>query len=325
MPKKSYPKSQTAWSKAKRSKKGNMKRTTKKGAYNKTKKQALAIRRNPIVEQKVRILSDIWQMNGHDADPATGLLNPTNFNPLMSAAGAGTNPIYSSGVFNLLPLHNYTTMFQAGRLNVDQSDRLVGKNCFAKYLNVKGKIRWPVGDDISRLPQNLQLVWGYTNPANYTSSTVPSVNALLPQNLTAHIVEQIGEFYNAQVDELMFKPKRESHLTIIGKKWIRPRQGRQYTAVPNAHTTTTGTDKISGTIPDSKFSCSFKIMKKIHYDAGGNISYAGTTDQDQCYNLNDHRIPFVIFYQPDESTLYPGDADKRPKVAYNSAFYFTDS
>lgn len=300
-----------------------MKRTSKKGAYAKNKKKALAIRRNPIVEQKTRVLSDIWQMNGHDADPTTGLINPTLYWPLMS--GVAGSPVYSTGIFNLLPLHNYTCMFQAGRLNTDTSNRMVGNNIFAKYLNVKGRIRWPVGDDISRLPQNLQLIWGYTNAANYTSTTVPAVGGLLPQNLTAHIVEQIGEFFNAQVDSLMFKSKRESHVTILGKRWIKPKQGEQYTAVPNAHTTTTGTDKISGTLPDSKFNISFELMRKTHYDAGGNINYAGTTDQDQCYNLNDHKIPFVILYQPDEGTLYPSDADKRPSVAYNSILYYTDS
>lgn len=303
--------------------KGNMRKTTKKGAYAKNKKKALAIRRNPIVEQKTRVLSDIWQMNGHDADPASGLINPTNYHALM--AGVAGSPIYSTGIFNLLPLHNYTCMFQAGRLNTEQSNRMVGTNIFAKYLNVKGRIRWPVGDDIARLPQNLQLIWGYTNPAHYTSTTVPAVGGLMPQNLTSHIVEQIGEFFNAQVDELQFKAKRESHVTILGKKWIKPKQGEQYTAVPNQHTTTTGIDKISGVVPDSKFNISFELMRKTHYDAGGLLSYAGTTDQDQCYNLNDHKIPFVIFYQPDENVLGGPDADKRPSVAYNSILYYTDS
>lgn len=300
-----------------------MKRTTKKGAYRKGNVKAMVTRRNPMVENKTRVLSEIWQMNGHDADPGTGLINPTTYWPLMS--GVAGSPVYSTGIFNILPLHNFTTQFQSGRLNTDNSDRMVGNNIFAKYLNVKGKIRWPVGDDISRLPQNLQLIWGYTAPSNYTSSTVPAVNALLPQNTTAHIVEQIGEYFNAQVDELQFTPKRNNNLTILGKRWIKPRQGSQYTAVPNQHTTSMGTDKISGVVPDSKFNISFKIMKKRHFDGGGNISYAGTTDQDQCYQLNDHPIPFVCFYQPDEGTLYPGDADKRPSVAYNSILYFTDS
>lgn len=303
-----------------------MKRTSKKGAYKKGKVKAMAIRRNPIVENKTRVLSEIWQMNGHDIDPTTGMIDPINGGegwPLM--AGVAGSPIYSSGIFNVLPLHNFTTMFQSGRLNTDNSDRMVGNNIFAKYLNVKGKVRWPNGNDISRLPQSLQLIWGYTAPANYTSTTVPSVGALVPSQLTAHIVAQIGEYFNSQTDEFAFTPKRNNNLTILGKRWIKPRQGNQYTAVPGHLSHTATADTVEGTLPDTKFNISFKMFKKTHYDAGGNVSYAGTTDQDQCYNLNDHRIPFVVFYQPDEATLGGPDVDKRPNVAYNSILYYTDS
>lgn len=303
-----------------------MRRTSKKGAYKKSKVQAMATRRNPMVENKTRVLSEIWQMNGHDADPATGLIDPINGGEGWALqAGVAGSPIYSSGIFSILPLHNYTTQFQSGRLNTDNSDRIVGTNIFAKYLNVKGKVRWPIGDNISRLPQSLQLIWGYTSPANYTSNTVPNVAAVVPQQLTAHIVEQIGEYFNAQVDEFSFIPKRNNNLTILGKRWIKPKQGNQYTAPPGHLPATIGNDRVEGTLPDTKFNVSFKIMKKSHFDAGGNISYAGTADQDQCYNLNDHQIPFVCFYQPDESTLGGPDPDKRPKVAYNSILYFTDS
>lgn len=303
-----------------------MKKTSKKGAYAKSKVKNLAIRRNPMVEQKTRVLSQIWQMNGHDADPLTGLINPINGGdgwPLM--AGVAGSPVYSSGVFNLLPLHNYTTQFQSGRLNTDNSDRMQGTNLFAKYLNVKGKIIWPVGNDISRLPQSLQMVWGWTCPSNYTSTTVPNVSALLPQNTTAHIVEQIGEYLNAKVDEFEFQPKRNNNIQILGKRWIRPKQGEQYTAPVGHLASTLGTDRVEGVVPSTKFNISFKIFKKIHYDAGGLISYVGTTDQDQAYQLNDHRIPFVCFFQPDEQTLGVPDADKRPNVAYNSILYFSDS
>tara|TARA_B100000519_G_scaffold174193_1_gene161966 strand:- start:339 stop:1331 length:993 start_codon:yes stop_codon:yes gene_type:complete len=311
---------------SKRANPKNLKKTTKKGAYKKGAVKQMAKRRNPMVEQKTRVLSEIWQMNGYDADPGSGLIDPINNGagwPLIN--GFAGSPIYSSGVFSLLPLHNYTTMFQAGRLNTEQSNRMQGNNIFAKYLNVKGKVIWPVGDDISRLPQSLQLIWGYTCPANFTSSTVPAVGGLMPQNLTAHIVEQLGEYFNSKVDEFSFIPKRNNNLRILGKRWLKPRQGDQYTAVPNAHTTTTGTDKISGTLPDTKFNVSFKIFKKTHYDAGGNLSYAGTADQDQCYNLNDHPIPFVVAYQPNENVLSPMDPDKRPNIAYNSILYYTDS
>jgi hypothetical protein len=68
-------------------------------------------------------------------------------------------------------------------------------------------------------------------------------------------------------------------------------------------------------------------MKKVHYDSGGEVEYSSpnTNPKDRCYINNDQRIPFVVFYQPDEGILYPGDEDKRPAVAYNSILYFSDS
>lgn len=303
-----------------------MKKTTKKGAYNKSRVKTMAIRRNPMVEQKTRVLSEIWQLNGHDADPTTGMIDPINGGEGWALqSGIAGSPIYSSGVFSVLPLHNVTTMFQGGRHNTEQGDKMIGDNVFAKYCNVKGKIMFPSGDNISRLPQSLQLIWGYTCPSNYTTSTVPAIGGLLPQNTTAHIVEQIGEYLNSKVDEYSFVPKRNNNLRILGKRWIKPKQENQYTAPPGHLTSTMGADRIEGSIPDAKFNVSFKIFKKLHYDAGGLISYAGTADQQQAYQLNDHAIPFVCFYQPNEQTLGMPDPDKRPKVAYNSILYYTDS
>ncbi|AXH79576.1 MAG: hypothetical protein [Circular genetic element sp.] len=306
-------------------KKGNkaLKKTTKKGAYRKGAKMAMAIRRNPFVENKTRILSEIWQMNGHDMDPATGFANPTLYWPLIQ--GVGGSPVYSSGVFSVLPLHNYTTMFQTGRLNTEQSNRMSGTNIFAKYLNVKGKIRWPSQDDQASTPQSLQLVWGWTAPANFTTNTTPDLSALTPQQLTAHIIEQLGEYFNSPVDELQFQQKRNNNIRIAGKRWLKPRTTGQISQTASVyHDVVDGATGV-GVKPDTKFSCSFKIMKKTHYDAGGQVNYAGTAEVDQAYNLNDHPIPFVVLYQPEEGNLYPGDADKRPAVAYNSALYYTDS
>ena len=85
-----------------------------------------------------------------------------------------------------------------------------------------------------------------------------------------------------------------------------------------------------GVVPDWKFNVSFKLMRKIHYDRGGTISYIDenqNTIDEATYNLNDHRIPFVCFYQPDYGVINGGvpNEDVVPNVAYNSLLYFNDS
>ena len=302
-----------------------MKKTTKKGAYKKGKVKNWVNRRRPFVETKTRVLSEIYYLNAMPALAASGLANPTDYVPLIAGQ---TGSVVSTGIFSQLPLHNYNYMTQVGaQSGTDQSDRMNGNAVFAKWLNVKGKVRFPVDDDIARLPQNLEMIWGWTAPINATANTSPEVGELTPIDVTAHVTAQVAEYFNAQVDELQFIPKRNNNLRILGRRKVRPNINRTYQAPPGALLGSTGTQYTGGVVPDWKFNISFKIMKKIHYDSGGEVEYSSpnVNPKDRAYINNDQQIPFVIFYQPDEGILYPGDEDKRPAVAYNSILYFSDS
>jgi len=306
-----------------------MKRTTKKGAYRKTNKRAMAIRRAPLVETKTRELAEIafTDTNGQIA-------NPMIYNPLMSSTllPPGTsNAIPSTGQYSLLTLANFYTQFQVGqRTGVDNNDRIIGNNVFAKWLNVKGIVRFPGGTDIPVLPQNLELIWGFCPPINATTTTAPAITALSPADIYQHITRQVSEYMNAQSDQLRFHPKRDQSCHIIGRRKIRPNLQKQYSVPPNNLSHTLSQTTTAGVIPDVKFNISFKMFRKQHFDRGGTIQYqddAGNQHDEVCYNLNDHRIPFVCFYQPDYATLGGGyqNGDNVPNVAYNSMFYFTDS
>lgn len=310
---------------------GAMKKTTKKGAYKKNKKKAMAIRRAPIVETKARELAVIAAPFG---DQSGQIANPLIYNPLMSSTllPPGTsNAIPSTGVYSLLTLANFYTQFQVGqRVAVDNEDRINGTNLFAKYLNVKGIVRFPGEENIARMPQTLELIWGYCPAINATSVTAPAVTSLSPASIYQHITSQVSEYMNASSDQLRFHSKRDQHCTIIGRRKVRPNLNKQYSVPAATIHETTGANKSVGVVPDWKFNISFKFMRKIHYDKGGVISYTsddGTVIDEQTYNLNDHRIPFVCFYQPDYGIIgggYP-ETDNVPHVAYNSMFYFTDS
>ena len=307
---------------------GNMKKTTRKGAYRKNKIKAMQIRRAPLVETKARelaaIASPFGAVNGQISDPSV-------YNPLLSSTIKLIDAIPSTGVFNLLTLANFYTQFQVGqRVAVDNDDRIMGNNVFAKYLNVKGIVRFPNMENIQNSPQSLELIWGWCPPINATTSTAPAVTGLSPASIYQHITAQVSEYMNAQGDQLRFHPKRDQSCRIVGRRKVRPNLGRQYSMPPNTVHHTTGADVNTGVVPDWKFNISFKMMRKIHYDKGGIISYVddkGATIDEQTFNLNDHRVPFVVFYQPDYGIIGGGTptADLVPHVAYNSMFYFTDS
>lgn len=291
--------------------KGNMKKTTKRGAYKRNRVKTMVNRRNPMVENKKRELANIVI--------GTEIQDPTVFNPLMSGE---TGAVDSTGIFSILPLTNYTTQFQVGMRNdVDSSDRISGSNVFGKYLNAKGICRFPVGSNIPQFPQNLELIWGWCPAYNRTTNTAPAIGNVTPADITIHIIAQVAEFINAQSDQLRYIQKRDQHIQILGRKKIRPNLNQQYSA-PAA----SGAVYPSGVAPDVKWSVNWPLMKKIHYDYGGTISNTGATYTERCFNLNDDRLPFLCFYQPDTGTLLSQtNSDYFPHVAYNSCFYFTDS
>ena len=308
-----------------------MRRTTRKGAYKKSNVKAMKRRIAPMTETKTRELAEI-------ADPfgATSgqIAQPINYNPLISASllPAGTySPIQSTGIYNLLTLANFYTQFQVGqRVGVDNANRINGNNVFAKYLNVKGTVRFPVDQSIQQYPQSLELVWGYCPPINATTVTAPAITALSPADVYAHITRQISEYMNAQADQLRFHPKRDRSCRILGRRKVVPNLQKQYTAPATIVGEDADSAETVGVVPDWDFNVSFKMMKKIHYDRGGTIQYIDdnqNTIDEVCYNCNDHPLPFVCFYQPDYGVINAGspNADTVPNVAYNSMFYFTDS
>jgi len=308
-----------------------MRKTTKRGAYKKGKKRAMVTRRAPLVETKTRELAEIASPFGAQSGQ---IADPTVYNPLMSSTllPPGTfTAIPSTGIYSLLTLANFYTQFQVGqRVAVDNANRMSGNNVFAKYLNVKGIVRFPVDQAIQQYPQSLELIWGYCPPINATTSTAPAVTGLSPASIYSHITQQISEYMNAQSDQLRFHPKRDQSCQIIGRRKVRPNLQRQYTAPAQIVGEDADKAETVGVVPDWKFNVSFKMMRKTHYDRGGTIQYTddlGNVIDEVCYNLNDHRIPFVAFYQPDYGVINAGapNADTVPNVAYNSMFYFTDS
>ncbi len=112
-----------------------MKKVGKKGAYKKTVKNQLVMRRAPIVETKQRVHSDIALINGYppgNLPLASGgnIVNPLNWRTLAL-----------DDAFTNIPLRSWQRNTHGfGEFNV------IGNNIFSKYLNFKMQLRFPRGE-----------------------------------------------------------------------------------------------------------------------------------------------------------------------------------
>ena len=117
--------------------KRNMKKVSKKGAYNKSVKNQMSLRRAPIVETKQRVHSDIATLKGFPVKaptvPATaGDIQPANFQSIIP-----------TNAYTLLPLKS----FYRDTHGFEEWD-VIGNNIFSKYLNARVQLRFPHNEKV---------------------------------------------------------------------------------------------------------------------------------------------------------------------------------
>lgn len=315
----------------KRSSRTTMRKTTKRGAYKKNKVRNWVNRQRPLVETKKRELAELGSKFASSVQQE--IMDPTIYQALEANA---IGNILSTGTFSLLQLQNFTSQYQLGNMapphgggsqGDDNSNEMIGTNLFGRYLNVKGIVRWPLPANTSgsayTIPQRCELIWGWVPPMNSTGNTTPAVQDVTPSKVSAHIIAQIGEYFNSATDQLRYISKREQNIKILGRKRLKPRWGDQYQPPTTMLAGTTG-PYASGITPDAHFNVSFKLFKKFHFEEGDVITNSALTFNKRTFNNVDHWLPFVVIYQPEESQLYPDDELLRPSVAYNSMFYYSD-
>lgn len=259
----------------------------------KVTKKAMIKSRQPLVETKSRIQSEI----------ATGtILDPKIF-------------FSASAVFTPLPLHAYTNMDQG-----IGEDQMLGQSVFSRYLNAKVQIRFPGGNNLiddRQYPMELICGWIPSSLALSTFTT-PNVATALPSDITAYIVQRVSEYFNARTDKLDFIPKHAANIKITYRRKIRANQNRNN--VLGANSTDLSNE---GHIPDVMVFPKWRTNKKIFYERGGPVSATRRN-----FYPNYSWIPFMVLYSP----MYAGeDGDnplptaKVPRVSYNVAHYYTDS
>lgn len=262
----------------------------------KVAKKAMIKSRQPLVETKSRIQSEI----------ALGTQIPQckEFKALK-------------GVFQYLPLHAYTCMEQG-----IGEHQMLGNSVMSRYLNAKVQIRFPGGQNlISDRHYPMECIAGWIpSSLAFSTFTTPDIRQVSPSDISTYIVQRISEYFNARTDKLDFIPKHASNLRITYRKRIRANQNRQNVPQANAY------DQ-SGQIPDVMLYPKWKTNKKVFYEEGNTYGDGAGTDRRNFYP-NYSWIPFLVIYSP----MYAGELGdaplpdaKCPKVSFNVAHYYTDS
>jgi len=306
-----YVKKSTPLQRAQRAvnKKGFMKKTSKRGAYNKNRKKAMMIRRAPFTETKSKTSEDLKK---DFPDLVDHLLLDT-----AHTEHRFLNP----------------DTFYCFKQGLDEH-QMVGNSVYAKYLKQKVHIRFPQpafetgghGKVVPLVPQDYRLIWGWIpSPMNLTAKTTPSVNYATHHDINTYINERVTDYLNEQKDRMRFIPKKASTIRIIGNRRIRPDLSRMSTAPPQTIDSITGADYVIGSIPDVHTSVSWNLMRKVHYEKS--IELIGT---EEGHFANYSWLPFCVFVNYDYDNLpdsgNPTDrAQYCPAIATNSCLWYSDS
>lgn len=275
-----------------------MKKTTKKGAYNKARKNQMAIRRAPFVETKSRTHEDVYlQVN----NPSM-VIDPTDFNTIPNSNSDGDVQTITS-----LPILSMLSHSQGLG-----EDEMIGLSVFGKYLKAKLQFKLPDGANSITHPADVYLVHGFVKaPFGRTSFTNPTAQATDRNDVKGWISRHIKDFFDEREDKLRFIPKQNTNLTILGYRKIKPNR--------NANLGVDAIGNAQGTFPMINMSCYWPVKRKIYYTPG-------TSNQANVQFLypNTQQLPFMAVYNPTAGQFTAG-ADYSLKVAYNDCFWYSDS
>lgn len=279
----------------------NLKKTTRKGAYNKRAKKNFSIRRAPMVEMKKRTQELI----------ATGTASPNN----IPDGIAVTHAINFDNAFEFVPVWSFLSMTRG-----IGSDQMIGHSVYAKYL--KSRITVTLGKGLvtpgyAGIAESLRCIWGWvTAPMNLSAYTDPVLNAVDRSDLQNHIIAQVKEFYDDRGDPLRFNTKRTANIKILGNKKV-VRKASQYNMQPAPYyDNDQGELLIAGTADEVTITSTWPMERKIQYQE----SHQQSGEADTWYYPATSWLPFIVFYSPRFEATTSG-----PTFHYNNVFYFTDS
>lgn len=297
-------------------------KNTKKGAYRGLNKAKMANRRRPFVETKRKDDNDL-----RSAGFFSGTGSITGILPDRT-----TFEVYDTEHLMMDPLS-----FLCWSQGLSQSQH-IGQAVNVKYTNMKIQVRFPqpsvsVTDGsytspqvIPKQPMNYELIWGWVPaPLQYTGSSTPAVNTATLTQIRNHINHRVTDYFNARKDRLLFIPKKDSSIRIIGRRKVKPDM-RHTSTLPPAQDS--DNDELTvGSIPDYFTEISWKHKnRKLWLEQTGNFN--GDSDLIAMYP-NFSWLPFATLVNWNHGEIADSTVHGRrlecPSVSWNSITYFSDS
>lgn len=300
---------------ARRKAAGNMRKTSKKGAYAKNKTTAWANRRRPFVEKKARDKSEMSHIMTKDPQ-VTGLYPQ----PLLDQA---VDPDHNG--FHLISLDPFNRMTQGFK-----EFEMTGDSVFSQSLQLKTELTFPVGQDVIIKPFRIYLIAGWvTAPYSKTANTIKNVNDVTYNDLNAYIVSQIKEYFDDSLDRLVFNQDIRRNIKI--EKYSR--------CLPTVKETVFGPNTENVTSYATAYGAPAKVERrhtwrtnrKIHYTKGKeltdtNTSPAPGSELVQNWFPNESWLPFACYYLPDRDQMIRQDGTiMNPTFRHNVLHVYSDS
>lgn len=290
-----------------KSTKGALKKTTAKGAYRPARKKQINKRMRPMVETKKRIQSVIAVGTAPYGIPNQLTIDQMQIGP--------THPNY---------VVNLPWSFLSQNQGVG-NDTMLGSNIYSRFL--KQKYEFTFGQETSHTPGygnpcEYFLIHGWcTVPLNRSQFTDPSLATFDRSKMTAHVDEQVRQYFDNENDMLSFDSKFRSGIKIISKRAIkqnvRPLTLARQVVVSGYEG---GNINLQGGIAPIYMSCSWPTKRKIHYTPGATDT--GDPLDTSFFYPNWSWIPFSLIYSPNAKE---GNTTSGIKFQTDNAHYYSDS
>lgn len=291
-----------------------MKKTTKKGAYNKGKKKNWQNRRRPFVECKA---VDLSKRNALIVKvPQTTGFYPI---PLLSTEVPSTDP------FHILHLDCFTRMTQGYK-----QYEMIGDSVFSRKLQLKTEITFPSGQNVIVNAFRVYLICGWvTAPPHYSANTTKNVNDVTYNDINAYIVSQVQEYFDDSTDRLVFNEKVRQNIKIDKYSRVLPKTAESVFGPATENVTAYATSYGAPAKVERRHT--WQMNRKIHYTKGAelidsNTSLSSGDELIQNWYPNDQWLPFAVIYMPDNDKMVnQQNVQQNISIRYNVLHTYSDS
>lgn len=285
-------------------------KTSRRGAYNKKRKNNFQRRRVPFVETKTC----------DDRDLAS------TFPLSLDTRGI----VYRNYVTGLLHMNPDSFLLKQQGLGESQ---MLGQSLYARFLKMKISIQFPSPNSIKTddgstkqlplHPQRYELVWGFIpSPFGWTDSTEIDARLATKDDIHDYINKRVDEYFDSLTDTMDFIPKRASAIRIVGRRNIKPSLRQisapaQYVGGDITSATQVGTRATYDT------SISWPMKRKVHYVKTSNLD--GDSKETAMY-ANWSWLPFAVLRNHDYDAIpATSRAFQTPALMWNSQLWYQDS